>query len=218
MPWSKLGSEEAFLNSRIGQDHRARERYRPPRPEPAGRSRASVRPSYPGRGPWGHGDGCPPGVDGLPGAAFNRSPEDHADQLAGSIELVAPIWPTCHKGVRRCRRPTDLEEAVAGVDVLMVCTPATGHRFMAQRCARLLTDGQIIVLNPGRTGGAGSSRLREEGARCDRRRAQTFIYAARMLNPARAHLPGEEQHPVAALPYRRQGRRPHRLPAVRARR
>jgi len=36
----------------------------------------------------------------------------------------------------------------------MVVVPAFAHAFIAEECAPYLRDGQIVVLNPGRTGGA----------------------------------------------------------------
>ena len=49
---------------------------------------------------------------------------------------------------------TNIKECLAGVDILMVSTPANGHRFMANTCAPYLKENQIVILNPGRTGGA----------------------------------------------------------------
>lgn len=41
-----------------------------------------------------------------------------------------------------------------GAKIIMVVTPAAGHQDIAQRLSPYLEEGQIIVLNPGRTGGA----------------------------------------------------------------
>src|SRR5512142_2234785 len=49
---------------------------------------------------------------------------------------------------------TEIEPVVAGADVVLVVVPANAHTFMAEACAPLLHDGQIVLLNPGRTGGA----------------------------------------------------------------
>lgn len=49
---------------------------------------------------------------------------------------------------------TNLAEAVQGADVVMVVTPATAHRDLAHALGRVLSPSQIVVLNPGRTGGA----------------------------------------------------------------
>lgn len=49
---------------------------------------------------------------------------------------------------------TNLAEAVRGRKLLMVVVPANVHREIAEKLAPLLEDGQIVVLNPGRTAGA----------------------------------------------------------------
>src|SRR5690606_2061634 len=49
---------------------------------------------------------------------------------------------------------SDVREAITGADVIMVVTPSSAHRFMAEACAPHLRDGQIVILNPGRTFGA----------------------------------------------------------------
>jgi opine dehydrogenase len=179
-----------------------------PRPEQAGTDQ-SQRPTFCilGAGHGGTAMAAHLGLMGFPVRLFNRSPERITPiQLAGSIELVAPDLVDLPQGYAPVQvATTDPEEAIVGADILMVCTPATGHRYMAQRCAPLLTDGQIIVLNPGRTGGAleFTHVLREDGVRADVivAEAQTFIYAARMLNPAQVRIfRVKNSIPVAALP------------------
>ena len=49
---------------------------------------------------------------------------------------------------------TKIEEALEDSEIIMVVVPATAHRYIAEQCAPYLKDGQIIVLNPGRTFGA----------------------------------------------------------------
>ncbi len=48
----------------------------------------------------------------------------------------------------------NLESAIKGVDVIMVVTPAFAHKSIAHRLAPFLREGQIIILNPGRTFGS----------------------------------------------------------------
>lgn len=86
----------------------------------------------------------------------------------------------------------NIEEAIYDVDIIMVTIPALGHNSIAKEMAPYLKDGQIIILNPGRTGGAlevYETLLRE------RKRnnvivgeAQTFIYAARSKSYNEAHI------------------------------
>jgi len=87
---------------------------------------------------------------------------------------------------------TEMEEAISDVDIIMVVVPATGHRFMAETAAPFLKDGQIVILNPGRTFGALEFRqvLNEKNVTVDViiAEAQTFIYASRAINPGQAKI------------------------------
>jgi len=100
---------------------------------------------------------------------------------------------------------TDIKEAIKDAHILMVAVPANGHRFIAESCAPYLRDGQIIVLNPGRTGGAleVSHILRtcKVKARVIIAEAQTFLYASRCTGPAQVKIFRiKNSVPVAALP------------------
>lgn len=87
---------------------------------------------------------------------------------------------------------SDIEKAIQDVDIIMVTIPATGHYNIAKAMAPYLKDGQIIVLNPGRTGGALEvyETLRQYG--CYKSvtvaEAQTFIYACRATGPNSAKI------------------------------
>jgi opine dehydrogenase len=86
----------------------------------------------------------------------------------------------------------NLKEAIRDTDIIMVTTPATGHYDLARLMAPHLEEGQIIVLNPGRTGGALEvyETLRKSG--CQKNivvaEAQTFIYACRAIGPRSAKI------------------------------
>ncbi|HEY8449134.1 MAG TPA: NAD(P)-binding domain-containing protein, partial [Bacillota bacterium] len=100
---------------------------------------------------------------------------------------------------------TDIGQAVAGARVVMVVVPASAHRAIAYRLAPHLRDGQIVVLHPGRTGGAFEFRhaLERAGSRAAVTivEAQTFLFASRITGPARVTIHGVKQRvPVAALP------------------
>ncbi|MGQ9852814.1 MAG: NAD/NADP octopine/nopaline dehydrogenase family protein [Candidatus Oleimicrobiaceae bacterium] len=100
---------------------------------------------------------------------------------------------------------TDIAECLQGVDVLMVVVPATGHRYMAEVCAPHIKGQQIVVLNPGRTGGALEFLhvLREQGVQelPFIAEAQTFLYASRALGPAHAKIFSiKAAVPLATLP------------------
>ena len=99
----------------------------------------------------------------------------------------------------------NIEECLEGADVLMVVIPANGHRFIAQNCAPYLKENQIIILNPGRTGGALEfyHTLKEAGLKKFPflAEAQTFLYASRAIGPAQAKIFSVKNSvPLATLP------------------
>lgn len=99
----------------------------------------------------------------------------------------------------------DIYTAVRGVPVIMVTVPASAHEDVARLLAPCLEDGQTVVLNPGRTGGALAFRktLRDEGCTADVTVAETntFIYASRNLGGGRSRVFGVKKSViVAALP------------------
>ena len=75
----------------------------------------------------------------------------------------------------------DLAQAINGVKLIMVVTPSFTHKMIAEACCDALTDGQIVVLNPGRTGGAVEfmSAIRAKGCKADITiaEAQTLVYS-----------------------------------------
>jgi opine dehydrogenase len=107
---------------------------------------------------------------------------------------------------------TDAEQAVRGSRFLMVVVPATGHAEIAVTVAPFLQDGQIVILHPGRTGGALEflHTLRLSGCKADVvvAEAQTLLYACRAENPGQVRIFGiKNSVPVAAIPA-------HRTPEV----
>lgn len=120
---------------------------------------------------------------------FNRTEERiWAIQQRGGIEIEGEV-----EGFGRLNLVSHrIEEAVEGADVIMVVVPATGHRFLAEVCAPCLKDGQIVVLNPGRTFGAIEFKqvLKERGSTAEVivSEAQTLIYASRATNPGQAKI------------------------------
>ena len=87
----------------------------------------------------------------------------------------------------------------------MVVVPATGQRFMAENLVPFLKDGQIIVLNPGRTGGALEFRqiFKERNVTVEViiSEAQTFLFASRISGPAQVKIFRiKNSIPVAAIP------------------
>lgn len=100
---------------------------------------------------------------------------------------------------------SDLKEVIKGRDILMVVLPATGHLSIAENMAPFLEDNQIVVLNPGRTGGALEvlNTIRKSGCQakvtvCE---AQTLLYTSRSLNPGQTRIIRiKNSVPVAAIP------------------
>lgn len=112
----------------------------------------------------------------------------------------------CPSGFGRLAMVTsDIEAAVKGKRVIFVVVPAFAHKELAAKMSPYLEDGQIIILNPGRTLGAFEFRkmLYETGctARVVVAETQTFIYASRSIGPAQAFIHRvKEAVPLAALP------------------
>lgn len=100
---------------------------------------------------------------------------------------------------------TDIGPVVAEADIILVVVPAIAHAFMAEACAPHLRDGQVILLSPGRTGGALEFRqvLRTLGVK--RRvlvaEAQTLLFVCRISGPARVRIATTKRETsIAALP------------------
>jgi opine dehydrogenase len=142
---------------------------------------------------------------GFPTTLFNRSPERvEATKNRGGIELTS--YEGGPSGFGELRLITsDMAEALADAEIIMVVTPSSAHRDIARAMAHHLRDGQIILLNPGRTCGAIEvvHVLKEAGCQADVTVAEatTFIYASRSEGPAQARIfRVKEAVPLAALP------------------
>lgn len=129
------------------------------------------------------------GLMGFEVRLFNRSPERlDAVKAHGGIELTGQL-----KGFGEVKlATTDMKAALEGADVIMVVVPASAHEFMAQASAHHLRDGQIVVLNPGRTGGAlqFAKILRNKGIETYifLAETQTLLYACRVIEPAKVEI------------------------------
>jgi opine dehydrogenase len=134
--------------------------------------------------------------------AWNRSPgKVEALNRAGGIQLNGEVRGF---GVPQLVT-TDVAQAVMGARVIMVTVPASGHRDIARILAPHLQDGQIVVLNPGRTGGALAFRRRLLDLGCTAHvivaETNTFVYASRTIEPGRSRIYGvKDRVTVAALP------------------
>ena len=88
----------------------------------------------------------------------------------------------------------DIKKVVVDAEIIMVTTVANAHCAVAKSLCPFLVDGQIIVLNPGRTCGAlvFKQTLKKEG--CNKRiyiaEAQTLVYACRVIKNGHVNVIG----------------------------
>lgn len=142
----------------------------------------------------GHGGLAMAGHLGLMGfdvKLYNRTPERLWGVIAtGGIQIESDFG---LKGFGKVLlATTSMQEAIEDVDIIMVVVPATAHKFIAAQMAEHLKDGQIVVLNPGRTFGALEFKqtLLEKNCKADViiAETQTFIYASRAMGPGQARI------------------------------
>jgi opine dehydrogenase len=120
----------------------------------------------------------------------------------GGVELVGEEVEGFGKYARVER---SLDKAIAGQDLLMIAAPGVAHRVYATLLAPILQDGQAVVLNPGRTGGALEFARVLERFACAAEivlgETQTFVYAAESRGPGRVEVLKEKfRVRAAALP------------------
>lgn len=119
----------------------------------------------------------------------------------GGIELLEAI-----QGFGQLHKLTDdYAEALAEAQIIMVVTTANAHGDIARKIVPHLKDGQIIVLNPGRTGGAIELQHIFSSLKLSKRvyvaEAQSLIYACRMISPGRVRIIGvKEKVLLSAMP------------------
>ncbi len=93
---------------------------------------------------------------------------------------------------RPCLITSALAQAVASADLVTIAVPAVAHGFMARSLAPLLTEHQIVHLNPGQTGGSLHfvHELRRAGCRTPVRCCETVTLTCicRMAGPARVEI------------------------------
>jgi opine dehydrogenase len=100
---------------------------------------------------------------------------------------------------------TDIARAVDGADIIMIVAPAIAHRDIARSCAPHLTDGQIIFIHPGATGGALEFKQILLDQKCDKAitlaEAESLLYTCRSPKPGHTTIFGiKNELMVAALP------------------
>jgi opine dehydrogenase len=100
---------------------------------------------------------------------------------------------------------SDMGEALREAEIIMAVLPSSAHADIARQCAPHLHDGQTVVLNPGRTGGAleFAKVLHDRGCTADVTvaEAETLIYLSRSEGPAESRIFRiKDAVPLAALP------------------
>ncbi len=139
---------------------------------------------------------------------YNRTAERiYAIQQRGGIDLESQEFGPRGFGKLECAT-SNMEEALAGAQLIMVVVPSSAHADIARAAAPYLQDGQVVVLHPGRTCGAieFTMVMRRSGCQADVivAEAETFIYASRSDGPAQARIFRiKEAVPLAALPAKR---------------
>jgi opine dehydrogenase len=138
---------------------------------------------------------------------FNRSPE----RLAGIRERggLEKLGAAGEGFVEVPVVTTDLSEAVAGADLIMLTVPISTHPFFAEGLATLLQPEHVLFLNPGHMGGGlfMAHELHRLTGRTDVRicETSTLTYGCRMRGPATVNIMARMTNlPFAAFPSRNQ--------------
>lgn len=99
----------------------------------------------------------------------------------------------------------DISEVVKGSEIIMITTVANAHQDVAKSLAPFIEDGQIILLNPGRTCGALVFKQALNYSGCTKRyylgETQTLVYACRIIEEGIVNIIGvKDEVLLAALP------------------
>jgi opine dehydrogenase len=107
--------------------------------------------------------------------------QNHRIQTTGEIEGEAEV--KCHE---------DLGQALRGATLLMVVVPAFVHQRLAEEIAPWVEEGAVVLLNPGRTGGAleVARILNQRGRQIPIAEAQTLLFACRRKGERAVHFNG----------------------------
>lgn len=145
------------------------------------------------------------GLMGFDVTLYNRT-ADHVQAIKelGGIQLESSEGGP-HGFGKISKVTSDMAEALAEANVIMIVVPSSAHKDIATNAAPYLHDDQIVVLHPGRTGGAIEFKkvLHDVDCMADVTIAEseTFIYASRAEGPANARIFRIKiAVPLAALP------------------
>lgn len=87
----------------------------------------------------------------------------------------------------------NISEAIIGQELIMITTPANAHREVAEKIAPYVQDGQVIILNPGRTLGAlefAKYLKTKSNIKVYIAEAQSLIYACRKIDEGKIEIMG----------------------------
>jgi opine dehydrogenase len=116
-------------------------------------------------------------------------------RLVGALEYEAPVT----------RATTDIEEAISGAAFVITCVPASVHEAVAAAAAPHLSDGTLLLIQPGQTlaSVAFLHAARAAGFAGDITPVETLsaLFAATLVEPGTVDVHGVKQWvPYAALP------------------
>jgi opine dehydrogenase len=124
-------------------------------------------------------------------------------QKHGGIEIDG----ACRSGFAKLNKTTtDIEEALQGVNVVLIAIPAYAHKKFAEVCAPYLEEGQIVVLNGEYTFGVieFANTIQENGCDLDKITlggTNALIYRTRMYLPNKVWCNAvKAEMPFAAFP------------------
>lgn len=100
---------------------------------------------------------------------------------------------------------TSIQEAIQDANIIMITTTANAHKMVANDIADYIEDGQIILLNPGRTCGALTFKQILSEKKVVKRyylgEAQTLVYACRIIEEGLVDVIGiKDEVYLSALP------------------
>lgn len=104
-----------------------------------------------------------------------------------------------------CHFTTIISDAIYRANIILVTTVANAHQEVASAISPYIEDGQIIVLNPGRTCGALVFKNTLNKLGCDKRyylgETQTLVYACRIIENGIVNIIGvKDEVLMSALP------------------
>jgi opine dehydrogenase len=116
-------------------------------------------------------------------------------EVTGVVSGFGPVRPATGK----------LADAIDGVDIVMIITPATAHRTLAESLAEYLTPDQTVFIHPGSTFGALEflNILREKRPDLDIPIAESLslLYACRATEPGKVSIKGlKKELMVSTIP------------------